>query len=66
MENQYCRVGATSSVAPGDQGIEWLEHQYRHFVRKAAETKQGETRLRDFFEHKAQQLQRILQTLVNP
>ena len=66
MENQYCRVGATSPVASGEQGIEWLEHQYRHFVKKAAETQQSETRLRDFFEHKALQLQRILQDLVNP
>ena len=66
MENQYCRVGATSRVATGEQGVEWLEHQYRHFVQKAAETQQGEARLRDFFEHKARQLQQMLQNLVNP
>ena len=66
MENQYCRVGATSPVASGDKGIQWLEHQYRYFEQKAAETAQGESRLRDFFENKARQLERMLQNLVNP
>lgn len=65
MENQYCRVGATTPVFSGEYGVKWLENQYIHFARKAAEAKQGETPLSDFFEHKARQLQRMLQNLLN-
>lgn len=63
MENQYCRVGSTNEAVGGIESIEWLELQYRHFAKKAAEAQKRETKLRDFFERKALQLEQKLQQL---
>lgn len=65
MENQYCRVGSSNPVASGAESIDWLERQYHHFLEKADEAQQGETKLRDFFERKALQLQQQLQQLMH-
>ena len=64
MENQYCKVGAITPVAEGHQGIHMLEYQYNNFVRKAAEAAQSDANLREFFELKAQKIQRMLQSLI--
>ena len=64
MNEQYCRIGAITPVADGSLGADWLEIQYRFFMEKAAEAAQAESGLRDFFERKAAQFQRMLQNLV--
>jgi hypothetical protein len=62
MESQYCRVGATNSITADNQGLDWLESQYHHFLAKAEAAGKEESRLRDFFQKKAQQLHLQIQS----
>jgi hypothetical protein len=44
--------------------VSLLEYQYQNFMEKASDLKNVNTGLGDFFENKAQQIKRILETLV--
>lgn len=61
MENQYCKVGAITPVKGGRKGIQLLESLYNHFIQKASEVAHSDTHLSEFFEQKAQKIQRMLQ-----
>ena len=64
MENQYCKVGDTHPLHTDAQGLHLLENQLRNFQRKAAEATQSDSGLKDFFEQKAQKIQKLLKQFV--
>jgi hypothetical protein len=64
MENQYCRVGSITPMSNERLTVSLLEYQYQNFMEKASDLKNVNTGLGDFFENKAQQIKRILETLV--
>lgn len=41
-----------------------LEYQYQNFLEKATDIKYANTRLGEFFENKARQIKKILESLV--
>lgn len=63
MEKQNCKVGASHAMDRGNNGMNFLETQYRHFSNKAAEAARMNSRLKDFFESKALKIQKQLQQL---
>lgn len=62
MENQYCKVGAVTPLTSSRQTIHLLEFQYQNFLDKASSI--NDAKLIEFFESKAQKVQRILENLV--
>ena len=64
MENQYCRVGSVTPITSGRQAVALLEFQYQNFLEKASDVEYADARLREFFEHKALKIQKLLETLV--
>ena len=64
MEKQYCRVGSVTPISTGRQAITLLEHQYQSFMEKASNIKYRNTNLGEFFEQKAQKIQKMLEELV--
>jgi putative alpha-1,2-mannosidase len=64
MENQYCRVGAITPMSNERLAVTLLEYQYQNFMEKATDIKYANTRLGEFFENKAQQIKKILESLV--
>ena len=64
MENQYCRVGAVTPMSNEQLTINLLEYRYQNFMDKASDIKYANTRLGEFFEHKARKIKKILDTLV--
>lgn len=62
MENQYCKVGAVTPLTSSTQTIHLLEFQYQNFLDKASSI--NDDKLIEFFESKAQKVQRILENLV--
>ena len=64
MENQYCKVGAIHPLGMDTQALHILERQLLNFRRKAAEANQNGSGLQEFFEQKAQKIQKLLQKLV--
>ena len=62
MENQYCKVGAITPLTSNRQTIHLLEFQYQNFLDKASNI--NDAKLIEFFESKAQNVQRILENLV--
>ncbi|PIF01518.1 MAG: hypothetical protein CR994_00860 [Maribacter sp.] len=63
MENQYCKVGSVTSILAENQAITLLEYQYQCFMERAANIKYGNTRLREFFESKAEKTKKKLDEL---
>ncbi|MEZ4971467.1 MAG: hypothetical protein R2814_17705 [Flavobacteriaceae bacterium] len=63
MENQYCKVGAVSTMTNGHNEIHYLECQYQNFMEKAISKKYSDSKLAEFFELKATKIQKIIQTL---
>ena len=61
MEKQYCKVGSINPIGSGSQELQILRNQLQHFNQKALEAAQKDSRLKDFFEKKAQKIQKILQ-----
>lgn len=61
MEKQYCKVGTSTPMTSGRQAIAMLEYQYKNFLEKASN---GDTQLKEYFEQKAQKLNKILEDLV--
>ena len=64
MENQYCRVGAVTPITSEQQSVAVLEYMYQNFLEKASALNGKDSRLVEFFEHKAQKIKRILEDLV--
>lgn len=64
MENQYCRVGAVTPITVGEQALSVLELRYKSFVEKAAHVAAADIRLGEFFNRKAQQIKKILDSLI--
>lgn len=64
MENQYCRVGTVTPISNERSVIMLLEYQYQNFLEKATDIKYANTRLGEFFENKARQIKKILESLV--
>ena len=64
MEKQYCKVGSVTPMTTGRQAIALLEYQYQCFMDKASNIKYSNTNLGEFFEQKAQKIQKILEELV--
>ncbi|MCM4165775.1 MULTISPECIES: hypothetical protein [unclassified Arenibacter] len=65
MENQYCKVGAISSITKGSKELRYLEYQYQNFMDKAISKKYSDSKLAEFFELKAIRIQKIIQTLTH-
>jgi hypothetical protein len=61
MEKQYCKVGASHPLGSEAGGLDLLENLLSHFNRKAAEATQSGSALKEFFERKAQKIQKALQ-----
>ena len=61
MEKQYCKVGASHPLVSEARGLDLLENLLRHFNRKAAEASQSGSALKEFFERKAQKIQKAIQ-----
>jgi hypothetical protein len=61
MERQYCKVGSINPIGSGSQELNLLKNQLQHFNQKAMEAAQKDSRLKEFFEKKAQKIQKILQ-----
>jgi len=61
MEKQYCKVGSVTPMTSGRHAIAMLEFQYQNFLEKAAT---GDAALKEYFEQKAQKLNKILENLV--
>ena len=64
MENQYCRVGTVTSITSGHHAVAVLEYRYNSFLQKASELKGSDTRLLEFFENKARNIKKVLESLV--
>lgn len=64
MNSQNCKVGAVTPITSGAQAVAILEHRYQHFLRKAADATYIDTRLGEFFERKAKDLKKVLESLV--
>ncbi|TDQ29165.1 hypothetical protein [Zeaxanthinibacter enoshimensis] len=64
MENKYCRVGTITPNVNGRQAVSLLEYQYQNLMDKANQLKELNDQLGDFFEAKAMQIKKILETLV--
>lgn len=64
MDNQYCKVGSVTPITSGQQAITVLEYRYRNFLRKASDSSIADSRLVEFFENKANQLKKVLESLV--
>ena len=64
MEKQYCKVGSVTPMTTGRQAVALLEYQYQSFMEKASNIKYRNTNLGEFFEKKAQKIQKMLEELV--
>ncbi len=63
MQNQYCRVGTVTPITSGNHAISMLEFRYKSFLEKAADASNINTNLGDFFNRKAQELKKVLESL---
>lgn len=64
MEKQYCRVGTSTPITPNKDTLALLEYRYRDFLDKASIDGSHNESLREFFEHKAQKIKRLLESLI--
>lgn len=64
MEKQNCRVGTSKAITNEEHFIAFLENQYQNFAEKATNMKYSGTKLGDFFEQKAQKLQKTLENVM--
>ena len=63
MKGQHCKVGATRPWVSDHEGVAVLQIRYKDFLAKAADLSYADAALREFFNAKAVQLKRILDTL---
>lgn len=64
MENQYCKVGATTPIAANRNVIHLLEYQYQNFLDKASNMDYTDAKLIEFFELKAQKIKKVLENMI--
>jgi len=64
MENQNCRVGTVTPITSGSHAVAVLEYRYQHFLEKASQMVNIDTRLSEFFESKAKSIKNTLEDLV--
>lgn len=64
MENQYCKVGSVTPITANRNVISLLEYQYQNFLEKASNLEYTDAKLVEFFEQKAQKIQKMLENLV--
>lgn len=62
MQKQYCKVGAVTPITSGNHAIDTLEIRYASFLQKASES-QLNPNLGEFFNRKAQQIKKVLESL---
>jgi hypothetical protein len=60
MNNQHCKVGAVKALNKEEYSITALEFLYQNFIEKANNIQYANTKLGDFFESKAQKLEKLL------
>lgn len=65
MEKQYCKVGSVTPLTANPDIITVLEYQYQTFSEKAANSQYTNHKMRDFFEQRAQKLQKTIATLLS-
>jgi len=64
MENQYCKVGTVTPITSNRNVISLLEYQYQTFLNKASDMKYTDAKLVEFFEQKAEKIQRVLENMM--
>ncbi|MGB6151556.1 MAG: hypothetical protein WBG48_06150 [Pricia sp.] len=64
MENQYCKVGSVTPMTANRNVISLLEYQYQNFLDKASNLEYTDAKLVEFFEQKAQKIQKILENMI--
>ncbi len=64
MENQYCKVGSVTPITANRNIISLLEYQYQNFLEKASNLEYTDAKLVEFFEQKAQKIQKILENIM--
>ena len=64
MENQYCKVGSVTPITANRNVISLLEYQYQNFLEKASNLEYNDKKLVEFFEQKAQKIQKILEDMM--
>ncbi len=64
MEKQYCKVGTVTPIAANGNAVTMLEYQYQNFLDKASNLEYTDARLVEFFEQKAQKIQKILENML--
>ncbi|HZJ19649.1 MAG TPA: hypothetical protein VFD35_04750 [Pricia sp.] len=64
MENQYCKVGSVTPMTANRNVISLLEYQYQNFLEKAGNLEYTDAKLVEFFELKAQKIQKILENMM--
>jgi len=64
MENQNCKVGATTHITSGSQASNKVESYYNSFASLASDTQYAGTQMGEFFARKARMLKKILEELV--
>ncbi|WP_297762068.1 hypothetical protein [uncultured Muriicola sp.] len=64
MENQNCKVGATTHITSGSHASDRVESFYNSFATMASDTQYVGTQMGEFFDRKARSLKKILEELV--
>jgi hypothetical protein len=64
MDNQYCKVGASTPITSGSNAGSTIERYYQRFASMASDTQYAGTRMGEFFERKARTLKRTLEEFV--
>jgi len=64
MEKQYCKVGTVTPIAAKPDAVSMLEYLYQNFMDKASNIQYSNTKLGEFFEYKAQKIEKALKELV--
>ena len=64
MEKQYCKVGQVTPITANRNVITLLEYQYQNFLEKASNLEYTDAKLVEFFEQKAQKIQRVLENMM--
>ncbi|PRX54027.1 hypothetical protein [Flagellimonas meridianipacifica] len=63
MHNQYCKVGTVTPITSGNHAINVLRFRYQSFMEKASDATYINTNLGEFFNRKAQELKKVLDSL---
>jgi hypothetical protein len=61
MKKQNCKVGSVTPIVLNRSSINLFEYQYQNFLDKASN---GDAKLREYFEQKAEKVRKILENLV--